>query len=279
MSTSLQPFWYVRKNGWVQGPFTEDLMRRMYAVSSVGAVDLVARDKTGPWHELRKFSELTDGNVDGALEAALPLSAEGWEVASSNLPRGPFELGMLQMSAARGQLQPHDLVRRLPNGTWQAARTVEGVFGGRRSWCMACGNPLGANLSVCKACGAAQPDYETSLATVALVCGLVAFAWHLVAFLAVTALAARRATIFGYAMEESFPQAYALTLVAPLWLAFVAVISGNGALKAIRSGRSAPADAEHATTGMILGWTTLGALLLIGVGVVAFSLPYFRVVT
>ena len=275
MSTALQPFWYVRKNGWVQGPFTGDLMRRMYAVSSVGAVDLVARDKTGPWHELRTFSELTDGCIAEAPIA----TAEGWEVASSNLPRGPFELGMLQMSAARGLLQPHDLVRRLPDGTWQAARTVEGVFGGRRSWCMACGNPLGANLTACEACGAAQPGYETSLATVALVCGLIAFAWHLIAFLAVTALAARRATVFGYAMEESFPQAYALTLVAPLWLAIVAVVCGHGALSAVRLGRSSPADADFATKGIFLGWATLGVLVLIGVGVVAFSLPYFRVVS
>jgi len=123
MTTSLQTVWYVRKNGWVQGPFTGDLMRRMYAVSAVGAVDLVARDKTGPWHELRKFSELTDENVDRTSEGAPRFSAKCWEVASSNLPRGPFELGMLQMYAARGLLQPHDLVRRLPDGTWQAART------------------------------------------------------------------------------------------------------------------------------------------------------------
>ena len=278
MSTSLQSVWYVRKNGWVQGPFTGDLMRRMYAVSSVGAVDLVARDKTGPWHELRKFSELTDGNVDGTFEAAPPLSAKGWEVASSDLPPGPVELGMLQMYAARGILQPHDLVRRLPDGTWQAAGTVEGVFGGRRSWCMACSNPLGANLAACKVCGAAQPGYETSLAAVALVCGLIGFIWNLIALLAVTTLAARRAIVFGYAMDESFPQAFALTLVGPLWLALVAVVCGHGALSAVRLGRSSPADADFATKGMILGWATLGVLVLIGVGVVAFSLPYFRVV-
>ena len=274
MSTALQTFWYVRKNGWVQGPFTGDLMRRMYAVSSVGAVDLVARDKTGPWHELRKFSELTDGYIADAS----PVTAEGWEVASSDLPPGPVELGMLQMYAARGILQPHDLVRRLPDGTWQAAGTVEGVFGGRRSWCMACSNPLGVNLAACKVCGAAQPGYETSLATVAMVCGLIAFIWHLIALLAVTTLAARRATVFGYAMEESFPQAFALTLVGPLWLALVAVVCGHGALSAVRLGRSSPADAGFATKGMILGWATLGMSILIGVGVVAFSLPYFRVV-
>jgi hypothetical protein len=274
MTTSLQTVWYVRKNGWVQGPFTGDLMRRMYAVSCVGAVDLAARDKTGPWREVRTFTELTDGYIADAS----PAKAGGWEVASSDLPQGAVELGMLQMYAARGILQPHDLVRRLPDGTWQAAGTVEGVFGGRRSWCMACSNPLGANLAACKVCGAAQPGYETSLAAVALVCGLIGFIWHLIALLAITMLAARRATVFGYAMDESFPQAFALTLVGPLWLAIVAVVCGHGALSAVRLGRSSPADADFATKGMILGWATLGVLVLIGVGVVAFSLPYFRVV-
>jgi hypothetical protein len=275
MSTSLQPVWYVRKNGWVQGPFTGDLMRRMYAVSCVGAVDLAARDQTGPWREVRTFTELTDGCIAEAPIA----TAEGWEVASSDLPPGPVELGMLQMYAARRILQPHDLVRRLPDGAWQAAGTVKGVFGGRRSWCMACSNPLGANLAACKVCGAAQPGYETSLATVALVCGLIGFIWHLIALLAVTMLAARRATVFGYAIDESFPQAFALTLVGPLWLALVAVVCGYGALSAISQGRSSPADADFATKGMILGWATLGMSVLIGVGAVAFSLPYFRVVS
>ncbi|MCE9629120.1 MAG: hypothetical protein K8S94_00165 [Planctomycetia bacterium] len=185
---------------------------------------------------------------------------------------------MLQMYAARGLLQPHDLVRRLPDGTWQAARSVEGVFGGRRSWCMACSKTLGADLAVCKSCGAVQPGYETSLATVALVCGLIAFVWHIIAFLAITALAARRATVFGYAMDESFPHAFALTLVGPLLLAVVAVVCGHDALSAVSLGRAAPADADFATKGMVLGRATLGALLLIAVGVVAFSLPYFRVV-
>jgi hypothetical protein len=31
--------------------------------------------------------------------------------------------------------------------------------------------------------------------------------------------------------------------------------------------------------GMILGWATLFLLLLTGVGIVAFSLPYFRAVS
>lgn len=275
MSTLLEPVWYVRKNGWVQGPFTASLMRQMYATSWLGAVDRVASEQAGPWRELREFPDLLNQEPGGLPQPV----AGGWEIASPLLPSAtPVELGMLQMFAAAGRLRPNDLVRRLPNGEWQPAQLVEGVFGGRRAWCMACGTPLGNDPQVCQTCRATQPDYEPSLATVSLVCGLVAFAWTVVALLAVTTLAMRRATVFEYAMDESFPQAYALTLVAPLWLAIAAAVLGHGAISAVRSGRSTPADSGQATMGLILSWGTLFLLLLTGIGVVAFSLPYFRVV-
>jgi hypothetical protein len=276
MAATPQPVWYVRKNGWVQGPFTADLMRRMYEMSWLGAVDRVASRPNGPWSALRDFPELlNEGGTDSATQPR-----EGWEIASPLLPsQTPIELGMLQMFAAAGRLRQNDLVRKLPDGEWQPARLVEGVFGGRRSWCTACSSPLGNDRKTCSACGAVQPDYEPSLATIALVCGLVAFAWDVLALLTITTLAVRRSTVFGFAMEESFPQAFLLMLVTPLWLAIVAVTLGHSALRAVRSGRSRPADSGSATIGMILGWVTLGLLLLTGVGVVAFSLPYFRVVT
>lgn len=275
MSATSKPVWYFRKNGWVQGPFKAELVRQMYATSWIGAVDRVSSDPDGPWRELRDIPELVAQDASEAPSSR----TDGWEIASPLLPSGkPVELGILQILAASGRLGPNDLVRRLPDGDWEPARLVEGVFGGRRSWCMACGMSLGNDRRSCATCGAGQPDYEPSLATVAFVCGLVAFAWHVVASIAVTTLAARRATVFGFAMEESFPQAFVLTLIAPFWLAIVAVVLGHGALRAVRSGRSTPADSGQATAGLILGWVTLALLLLTAVGIVAFSLPYFRVV-
>lgn len=272
-----QPVWYVRKGGWVQGPFTEGLVRHMYATAWIGAVDRVSTEPGGPWRELRNFPQLLDEVGDASGERA---KASGWEIASPTL-RGTcsVEIGMLQMFAAAGRLRPSDLVRRLPDGEWQPARLVDGVFGGRRAWCTACNAAIGNDRSRCGSCGAIQPDYEPSLAAVGLVCGVVAFIWTIVAFVAVALVAARRATVLGIAMDQWFPQVFALTLVASLWLAIVAVVLGQKSLAAVRSGRSAPADAGQASLSLTLGWLTLGCLVLIGVGVSAFSLPYFRLVT
>lgn len=272
-----QPVWYIRKSGWVQGPFTSSMLRQMYATAWIGSMDNVSNEPAGPWRKVRDFPELSDQPCAASPQ---PSDAIGWEIASPTF-RGaePVEIGMLQMFAAAGRLRPNDLVRRVPDGEWQPARRVEGIFGGRRTWCTACNAALGGNRRICRACGAAQPDYEPTLAMVAVVCGVVAFTWTLVAFGAVTALAARQATVFGVAMDQSFPRAYVLTLVAPLWLAVAAAVLGNQSVSAVRAGRSSPIDGGPASAGMLFGWSTLGLLLLIVVGVTAFSLPYFRLVT
>ena len=127
MPTLTPSVWYVRKNGWVQGPFTSSLMRHMYATSWVGAVDRVATAPGGPWRELRNVMDLAGESAD---EQPQPVEG-GWEVASPLLRLGqPVKFGMLQIYAAAGKLKPTDLVRQLPDGDWQPAGKVEGVFGG-----------------------------------------------------------------------------------------------------------------------------------------------------
>lgn len=270
-----QSFWYVRKHGWVQGPFTSDLMRRMYGTSWLGPVDRVSHDRTGPWREFREFPDLIGQAAD---ESPAPVT-DGWEVAPPLMPAGvALDLGMLQMLAATGRLRPQDRVRRQPDGAWQPARLVEGIFGGRRAWCIACRTPTEATHQTCTNCGAAQPEYEPSFATVSMVCGLIAFVWHLVAVSAIFMLAVQRITVLGSSIDESFPQALVVTLIAPFWLAIFAVVLGHGAVAAVGSGRSPPADRAGARAGMILGWATLACLLVTVIGVVSFSLPNFRIV-
>jgi len=276
MAPILSPVWYVRKNGWVQGPFTGSLVRRMYATSWVGATDRVAQTPAGPWQELRQFPELVNENA-GETQ---PCVTDRWEVAAPLLPSGqPVEFGMLQMFAAAGRLTPKDLVRRFPDGVWQRAGHTRGIFGGRRFCCTACGASLGDCTRACQSCGAIQPGYEPSLATAALVCSILGLAWYWIAIITVTALAIQQATVSGIALDEHFPQAYLLTLMPSFWLSIVALWFGAWAYEAVRTGRSSPADAETVALGSKLGWATLALLLLTFVAVVAFSLPFFRMVT
>lgn len=267
--------WYVRKNGWVQGPFTDRLVRHMYATSWVGAVDRVATAPCGPWRELRNVMDLAGESAD----AAPPPVVGGWEVASPLLRSGqPVEFGMLQMFVAAGRLKPTDLVRQLPDGDWQPAGKIEGIFGGRRSWCTACGVSLGNESQVCQSCGAMQPSYEPSLATVSLVCSILAVAWYFIAIVSVTVLALGQVTVYEIAMDQHFPLVYLLTLMPSLWLSVVALWLGQWASESVRTGRSSPEDTGYVSFGMTLGGVTLGLLLLTGVAIVAFSLPFFGVV-
>ena len=275
MQTPDDPVWYIRKSGWVQGPFTQALVRHMYATSWLGAIDRISTSPTGPWREVRQFPEIMRELPGGYL----PPAERGWEVASPTLVyKQPVEFGMLQIFAAAGRLRPKDLVRRLPDGPWQPAEAVEGVFGGRRGWCTACGASLGSRTGPCPSCEAAQPDYDPSLARVAFVAGVVALAWYWIALVVVTVLAFKRMTVWGIALDEQFPLAFLLSLIPSLWLACVAALLGGWASESVRRGRASPADLDVAAMGITFGWSTLALLLLTAVAVVAFSLPYFGVV-
>jgi hypothetical protein len=275
IATPTTSVWYVRKNGWVQGPFSPTLVRQMYSSAWIGAVDRVGRSRTGPWEEVREVPELRSA----AAEEGFPAPADGWEVASPLLSMDqPVEFGMLQMFAAAGRLRPNDLVRRLPDGVWERAGHVGGIFGGRRVWCTACGASLDGHGGACAACGAAQPGYEWSLADVAMFCGVVGCLWYWIALFAVTMPAIFHGRIYDVELTENFPGAYLLAFSPSFWLAVLAVWFGRVAVKDVRAGRAAPAEASPASTGLALGWFTLGLLLLATVAVVAFSLPFFGIV-
>lgn len=267
--------WYVRKHGWVQGPFTGSLLRRMYATAAVGAVDRVATAPTGPWDELRRFPDL----LDDSSNAGEGHSPGGWEVAAPLLPVGrPMEIGLLHIYAAEGRLKPNDLVRQVPDGDWHPAETIQGLFGGRRSWCTACGSQLGQEYRTCQACGSAQPDYETSAASAVFVCAAVGLACYWIAIITITVLALRGTTVYDIPLDEQFPIAYLMALAPCFCLSTIAIGLGRWTSRSAFPGRSSPDDADTLSFGLTLAWTTLGLLLLTGTSVVAFSLPFFGVV-
>lgn len=266
--------WYVRKNGWVEGPFTGDMVRHRHPNSVIGAVDLVAMAPKRPWAELRSH-----GGVLQSLSGVKSSAVGDWEVATPLLPAGQrVELGLLQMYAAQGRLKPGDLVRRHPDGACHAAGSVGGLFGGRRSWCTACGSPLGADFRRCQSCRSLQPDYEPYFAVAVFVCATVGLACYFVAIVSATTLAVRETTVYDIPMGERFPIAYAVTLVPAFCLAVVAIGLGGVSRKPVQSGRSDPGHSKTLSFGMTLGWTTVVLIVLTGTAVVAFSIPFFGLV-
>src|SRR5262245_4502685 len=64
------------------------------------------------------------GQPQGAPSAPEP----GWFYANTRQKVGPVSQGQLQELAARGQLQPGDMVLRQDSSTWVTAGAVPGLF-------------------------------------------------------------------------------------------------------------------------------------------------------
>lgn len=272
MSLIESTHWYVRKQGWTQGPFTRDQIRHMYANSLISRVDRVATSAAGPWLALYTVP-------DFAEEQGSPLPSDDaiWEIASPRFHRTqPVSYGMLQMIAAAGKLDRADLIRRAGDERWVSAGTYPGIFGGPRGWCTACGFELQPEEGICPHCGARQPTYEPSMATFAFACGVIACVWTVVAAVMVVALALRRAVILGVAVDERFPEAFAILLAPAVMCALFAVMFGRTARAAISAGRSAPVHLPHATYGERLGWAACLALSAIAIAAAAFAAAHFR---
>lgn len=264
--------WYVRKHGWTQGPFTRDQVRHMYATSLISREDRVAGSKSGPWLPLHTVTELGD-----EPQLAPPPSDAVWEIASSRFQGSqPVSYGMLQMIAAAGKLVPSDLIRRTGDAQWRQARDFPGIFGGPRAWCTACGAEIDPESQSCPQCGAHQPNFEPSMASFALTCGVLAWVWSIVATISVVVLALRRTTILGIAVDQKFPQVFAVALPPAVMFMALAVMLSRMARSDIRQGRSSPAHLLHAIYAEWLGWAAGLLLALIVVAITAFSIAHFQ---
>jgi len=273
MSLAEPIYWYVRKAGWTQGPFQRDQILHMYATSWISRVDRVANSPDGPWSPLHTVLGLGE-----QPDTAPPPTDAVWEIASQQFHGSqPVSYGMLQMIAAAGKLGPADLIRRVGDARWQPAASFAGVFGGPRAWCTACGFEVDPDWRICPHCQARQPAFEPSLATFAFTCGVVACVWSVVATITVIALALRRATILGVALDEDFPEAFAIFLAPAAMCAILAVTLARLARRTIREGRSAPAHLPRAITGEWLGWTACLGLTLVAVAVTAFGVAHFQI--
>jgi hypothetical protein len=272
MSLIESTHWYVRKQGWTQGPFTRDQIRHMYASSLISRVDRVATSAAGPWLALRTVPDFIDGQ-----DSPPPSDDAIWEIASPRFHGAqPVSYGMLQMMAAAGKLDRGDLIRRGGDAPWVHAGTFPGIFGGPRGWCTACGFEVQPDHGICQHCRARQPAYEPSMATFAFCCGIVACVWSVVAASTVVALALRRTVILGVAVDEKFPEAFAILLAPAVMCAALAVIFGRTARTAIIAGRAAPVHLPHATYGERLGWIACLALSAIVIAATAFAVAHFQ---
>lgn len=223
--------WHTRRNGWVQGPFSLQQMRRMRDMGWLSRIVSVSVDMLY-WRPAGDFAVIW--NDDPPKETPPPMSPEPWRY-SANGREAPERVtfGMLQVMAAVGDLSPEQLVWRDGMVAWRRAGSIRGLFGGPTEWCSACDAHFPRTALHCPSCGRPQQPYDASHRDIILPCG-----------------------ILGVCL---FP-------FVPLWI--VTLYLARRDREAIERGRVDPAGWESARIGEFLGWCGCGLTL---VAVIAIS--------
>lgn len=261
--------WWFRAGAIAQGPFVFETMQQFCLNESIAPTTLVSPDGRNSWSVAASFRELW------GFEEPEPGEIGRWQVARAENPDSDsFDFATLQMYAAQGWLRTRDLVRELPDGTWQSAENVTGLFAGRRQWCIRCGLQL-TDYDRCHGCGAEQPDYDKTDSTPSLILGwsgmLLYVAGMVLAFFAITG----EWTVMDARVDEHYPEVFSLLLVLPLGISAMAMFLGFYAQSAICKGRDSPQFLRRAIWGSRLGISTTILIGLTVVAVVAFSVRHF----
>jgi hypothetical protein len=171
--------WYVRKPGWIRGPYSLADMRRFRDLGWLSRSEAVSRDlKT--WLPAGQIGELW---IDSASEAPnSDLTEPRPPVQHSALWRysvdgKPCDEGVsfatLQILASLGRLRAEDLVWREGWLDWQSAAQVPGIHEGPSEWCSACGGQVSSRDLRCRSCGARLPGHAPPHAELCLACGVL----------------------------------------------------------------------------------------------------------
>lgn len=264
------PSWWFRVAAFEKGPFTFEVMQQFCNMHSISPTTLVSADGRQNWGIAAGYRELWGFEPEPESE-----EKGRWQVARAEEPESTsFDFATLQMYAAQGWLRRKDLVRELPDGTWQPAENVTGLFAGRRQWCIRCGLQL-TDYDCCHGCGVDQPDYDKTNSTPALVLGWSGMLLYLAGMILAAFAIAGEWTIMDTRVDEHYPEVFSLLLITPLGISAMAIFLGVYAQVAIRLGRDSPQFLRSAVWGSRLGIATIGLVGLTVVALVAFSVRHF----
>lgn len=220
----LRPVWYIRKAGWVRGPYTLEDMRRIRQLGWLSSTEAVSRDMQS-WEPAGGVSEIwavvaqTPENAHELVPPPVPIAANHWRYTSDGQPNEePVSFATLQILAALGRLHAADMVWREGWRDWRNSADVPGLLAGPSEWCTACGEPVSPRSTRCKTCGSRLPGFSVPHAELCVACG-----------------------ILGLVLFPAFP----------LWL--IAIFMGNYDLAEIAKGRMDPAGRNSASLGLRLG--------------------------
>jgi hypothetical protein len=238
--------WYIRRPGWIRGPYTLDDMLRFRRLGWLARSEAVSSDMV-TWRLAGDVRELWDDVPSGGQQPQSPppvsSGAGHWQYVMDGKPsEEPVSFATLQLLAAVGRLGGSDTVWREGWPEWRRAGDVPGLLAGPAEWCTACGEEVSPRARRCSSCGARLPGLSPPHAELAIATG-----------------------ILGVVL---FP-------VFPLWL--IAMFIGHHDRSEIARGRMDPGGQNAATLGLRLG--IIGGVLFAAAGVVILAVMVVRSIT
>lgn len=222
--------WYVRKPGWIRGPYSLQDMRRFRDLGWLSRAESVSRDMQ-TWQPAGQIGELWLESASTATvsEISKPQpqvqNTAQWRYSVDSKPCDEaVSFATLQILASLGRLRAEDLVWREGWPDWRPAGQVPGIHDGPSEWCSACGGQISLRDPRCRNCGAHLPGISLPHSELCMACG-----------------------VLGVVL---FP-------VFPLWM--IAVALGNHDTSEIAKGRMDPGGLNAARFGVRMG--VIGGIL------------------
>jgi hypothetical protein len=228
--------WYIRRPGWIRGPYTLEDMLRFRRLGWLGRSESVSRDMV-TWRAAGDVHEIWDDAPTGKPQVQPPPPGGGgrerWQYVISGKPSDEqVSFATLQLLAGVGRLAGDDLVWREGWPEWRRAGDVPGLLAGPAEWCTVCGEEVSPRAYRCSSCGTRLPGLLPPHAELCMATG-----------------------ILGVVL---FP-------VFPLWM--IAMFIGHHDRAEIAKGRMDPRGKNAATFGLRLG--IIGGVMFAAAGLVA----------
>jgi hypothetical protein len=226
--------WYIRKSGWIRGPYTRADMQRFRQLGWLGRSESVSRDMRtwqtagtvpGLWEDRAPADRSSAARDAPEPQQPAVVSASHWRyTVDAKAADAAVSFATLQILASLGRLAADDLVWREGWPEWRRVADIPGLLAGPSEWCTACGEPVNPRSRRCGSCSAVLPGFKPPHSELCTACG-----------------------ILGVVLFPAFP----------LWL--IAVAMGHHDLTEIARGRMDPGGANAAKFGLRLG--TIGGVL------------------
>lgn len=174
--------WYIRRPGWIRGPYRLEDMQRFRRLGWLVRGESVSKDMV-TWLAVEDVRELWEEGPGGTQQVQPPAPAavggERWRyVINGEETDEPVSFATLQLLAAVGRLAGGDHVWREGWPEWRRAKDVPGLLAGQAEWCTVCGKEVLPRTRRCKDCGARFPTESpphSELCVAAGILGVVLF--------------------------------------------------------------------------------------------------------